>query len=198
MDDSPLPAQEPLPHNSPIESHDLSSHPSPEPDILPEGLHHTPYTSSEFYESDQPPSSTFPSEPCSAFPSEPSSIFPSEPSSAVASGPSSAMVSYSEPPPPSSIKATKQTGLLNFFSTIPPEQHYASWRKRKRDNKERDQEEYARRKRKDEAEQNLKKARRREQNRNAQTKRRENLRGETGTKTKCSIQHNSVSSPKVQ
>src|SRR6202000_538240 len=97
----------------------------------------------------------------------PSSAFPSEANSALASD--------SELPPPSS---TKQTGLLNFFSKIPTEEFHARWQKRKRDNEERDKEEYAERKRRGDAEVLYKKARRREQNRIAQNRRRERVKKE--------------------
>ena len=97
----------------------------------------------------------------------PSSAFPSENSSAQASD--------AELPHSSSIKATKQTGLLNFFSKVPSEELHARWRKRKRDNEDRDKERYEERKRKDEEDKSHKKARRREQLRAAQSKRRNKL-----------------------
>jgi hypothetical protein len=106
----------------------------------------------------------------------PSSAFPSEASSALASD--------SEPPLSSSTKATKQTGLLDFFSKIPSQELHARWQKRKRDNEARDEEEYAKRKLKGDAEVLHKKACRREQNRIAQGRRREKLRKETMAKFK--------------
>ena len=93
----------------------------------------------------------------------PSFAFPSENSSAQASD--------AELPHSSSIKATKQTGLLNFFSKVPSEELHARWRKRKRDNEDRDKERYEEQKRKDEEDKSHKKAQRCEQLRAAQSKR---------------------------
>ena len=66
--------------------------------------------------------------------------------------PSSAVVSDSEFLQPTPLKPTKQTGLLNFFPRIPPEEACERWQKRKRENEERDRVEFAKRKQKDEAE----------------------------------------------
>ena len=141
---------------SPSASDHTSSHnhPSPTSDLFTESLLHNMSSSSDLYNSpiDQPPSSAFPS------------------------GTSSALVSDSELPPLSSTKAVNQTGLLDFFSKIPSEEFHARWRKRKRDNEERDKEDYEERKRKGDAELLHKKAHRREQNRIAQGRRREKLR----------------------
>jgi hypothetical protein len=59
------------------------------------------------------------------------------PSSGVPTEVSSAMASDSDLPPP----PVKQTQLLNFFSTVPADEAYTKWAKRKRDNQERDKEE---------------------------------------------------------
>jgi len=58
---------------------------------------------------------------------------------------SSPVVSDSDLPPPQTqpSKPIQQTGLLNFFPIIPADEAYATWRKRKRDNLERDEEERA-------------------------------------------------------
>ena len=74
------------------------------------------------------------------------------PSSTFISDTSSAPVSESDLPPPSSPNAKKQTGLFNFFPKIPSEEFHTKWWKRKWENEERDQEEYAKWKQKDEAE----------------------------------------------
>jgi len=42
-----------------------------------------------------------------------------------------------------SSKQTQQSGLLNFFSVVPAEDAYSLWKKRKRDNLERDEEQHA-------------------------------------------------------
>ena len=109
---------------------------------------------------DRPPSSTFTS----------SSIFTSETSSAVASESNLSL--------PSSPKAKKQAGLLDFFSKIPSEEFHTKWRKRKRENEERDQEEYAEREQKGEAQKLRKQAHRRESNRISQGRRWEKLKKE--------------------
>jgi hypothetical protein len=98
------------------------------------------------------------------------------PTSAFPSATTSAVASDAEPPTLPSTKATKQTGLHAFFQPVPSEQIFASWRKRKRENEERDQEEYMERKKKEEEEQLRKKDQRRKQNQIAQRKRRSRLR----------------------
>ena len=67
------------------------------------------------------------------------------PSSNVSSEVNSAVASDSDLPQPS-YKASKpvhQTGLLNFFSTIPTDKAQAMWREKKRKNREKDEEEHA-------------------------------------------------------
>ena len=115
---------------------------------------------------DRPPSSTFTSETSSAWASEP------------------------DLPLLSSVKATKQTGLLDFFSKVPSEEPHARWRKRKRENQEKDQEEYAERKKRDEAEKLRKQNHRREKNKISQKRRRERLKKE---KDRAKLQDSSVS-----
>ena len=61
----------------------------------------------------------------------PSSNLPTQVNSAVTSD-------SGLPPPP-----VKQSNLLNFFSVVPTDEAYTTWAKRKRDNQERDKEEYA-------------------------------------------------------
>jgi len=120
----------------------------------------------------QPPPSILPSEASSVLTSDsdfPSSILPSEVSSAVASD--------SDLPPPST-KATKQTNLHGFFSSVPSEEPHARWRKRKRDNKEKDREEYAERKKEDEAERLRKLTNKRIKNQISQKKRRDRMKEE--------------------
>ena len=123
---------------------------------------------------DQPPLSAFPSESTSVLASDsdlpPLSAFPSESNSALASD--------SDLPLPFSAKAKKQTGLFDFFPKIPSEESHARWRKRKRDNEEKDREAYAKQQRKEEAEKSLKKAHRRESNKESQRRRRDRLRKE--------------------
>ena len=75
----------------------------------------------------------------------PPSILPSEASSPLASG--------SDLLPSSSTKATKQINLLGFFSKVPSSDLHANWQKRKRENEDKDSEEYAEWKKKDEAQQ---------------------------------------------
>jgi hypothetical protein len=106
--------------------------------------------------------------------------------------PSSAAVSDSEFLQPTLLKATKQTGLLNFFSKIPPEEAHERWQKRKWENEGRDRVEYAKRKQKDEAGKLRKQAQKREQNRVSQGRRRERLKKEKG---KMGLQDSSVSLP---
>jgi hypothetical protein len=108
----------------------------------------------------------------------PPSILPSEASSVLPSETSSALASDSDLPPSSSTKARKQTGLLHFFSKMPPEELHAKWQKRKRDNEDKDREEHAERKQKDEAAKLRKLAKRRAGNQIAQWKRRERLKEE--------------------
>ena len=165
------------PHDPPTSDYtDSSNCPSPGPGFLSEDTYNDLYSSSGFYSSplDQPSSSAFPSEASSAIPSEADSP----------------LVSDSELQAPSSAKTTKQTGLLDFFSKVPPEQHHASWQKRKRDNEEKDREEFEKRKKREEAQQLHKKAHRREQNRVAQSKVREKRR-EAKTKLKNIVQYDS-------
>ena len=141
-----LSAEEFTSSNLPTSDYTGSSNlPSPISGLFPKGIFGPASSGSDFYDSpiDQPPSSAFPSEA------------------------SSAAASDSEIPL-SSTKATKQTGLLNFFQKVPAEQAYTSWRKRKRENYEKDKEEYERLKRREEVEKDQKKAQRREQNRLAQ------------------------------
>lgn len=147
-------------HDPPIRDYTHSpSYPSPNPSLFAESSLDNSNNSSpspDPYDSpvDQPPSSAFPSEP------------------------SSALASDSEVPFSSSSKATKQTGLLDFFSKMPSGEFHARWRKRKRDNAERDREEYERQKMRDDEEKLHKKARRREQYRAAQNKQRNRLKAE--------------------
>jgi len=112
------------------------------------------------------------------------------PSSAFTSETGSVWTSESELPHLPPVKATKQSGLFDFFPKIPSEELHTKWRKRKRENQERDQEEYAERKKRDEAEKLHKQARRREQNRVSQNRRRERIRKE---KDKAKWQDSSVS-----
>ena len=79
---------------------------------------------------------------CSGFDSvtypPPSSNAPTDISSAVTSD--SELLHL---PQPRSSKLKQQSGLLNFFSVAPAENSYSIWRKRKRDNQERDGKEHA-------------------------------------------------------
>ena len=104
--------------------------------------------------------------------------------------PSSAAVSDSDLLQSTSIKITKQAGLLNFFQKIPAKEAHEKWQKRKQENEESNQAEYAKRKRKDEAEKLRKQVHRREQNRVSQGRRRERLRKE---KDRVELQASSVS-----
>ena len=108
----------------------------------------------------------------------PPSTLPSEASSAIASEVSSAVASDSDLPSLSSTKATKQTHLLNFFSKMPSDQLHAKWQKRKRDNEDKDREEHAKRKQKDEAEKLHKLTTKRTNNKISQKKRRDRLKKE--------------------
>jgi hypothetical protein len=67
----------------------------------------------------------------------PSTNAPTEASSAAASD------SDLPHPPLQPPKPPQQTGLLNFFSTVPADEVHAAWGKRKRDNRERDEEKCA-------------------------------------------------------
>jgi len=98
--------------------------------LITEDLCNTPSSGTDLYDlsMDQPLSSAFPSET------------------------SSALASDSDLPPPSSIVATKQTGLFDFFSKIPSGESHARWQKRKQDNEDRDRNEYEEKKKKGEAE----------------------------------------------
>lgn len=107
----------------------------------------------------------------------PPSILPSEASSALASEVGSALASDSEPLP-SSTKATKQTDLHSFFSKMPSDELHVRWQKRKRDNEDRDREEYSKRKQKDEAAKLHKLTTKRANNQVSQKKRRDRLRKE--------------------
>jgi hypothetical protein len=139
-----------------------SNHPSPTSDFSTNSLLYNSSPSSDLCNSptDHPPSSAFPSEASSALPSDSELLLPS------------------------STKAVKQTGLLDFFSKIPAEELHSRWRKRKRDNEERDKEEYTERKRKEDAEVVRKKACRREQNQTAQSRQREKLKKEAKVELK--------------
>ena len=97
------------------------------------------------------------------------------PSSTMPSETNSAAVSESDLPFPSSIKARKQTGLLDFFSRMPAKEVHEKWRKRKRENEDRDREEHAKLKQKEEAEKLQKLEKRRANNRLSQARRRERL-----------------------
>jgi hypothetical protein len=91
-----LSTEEPTSFNLSTSDYASSSNlPSPLSGFFPEGISGPISSSSDFYDSpmDQPPSSAFPSKA------------------------SSAVASDSEVP--SSTKATKQTGLLNFFPKVP-------------------------------------------------------------------------------
>jgi hypothetical protein len=141
---------------------------------------------------DQPPPSIFPSEASSVITSEASSVLPSEASSALASEVSSALASDSELPPLPSTKARKQTDLLNFFSKMPSDELHAKWQKRKRDNEDKDREEYAKRKQKNEAENLRKLTTKRANNQVSQKKRRDRLQKEKATLSKV-VKDSSVS-----
>jgi len=108
--------------------------------------------------------------PPSILPSEASSAITSEVSSALASEASSAPASDSDLPPLSSTKTTKQTNLHKFFSKMPSNELHVKWQKRKRDNEDKDREEYAKRKQKDEAEKLHKLTTKRENNKVSQKK----------------------------
>ena len=103
----------------------------------------------------------------------PPSILPSEASSP--------LVSDSDLPPLPPIKAIKQTNLLNFFSKTPSTEHHTKWQKRKRDNKDKDREELAKRKQKGEAEKLHNLENKRAKNRVSQKKRRNRLKEEKAT-----------------
>lgn len=146
---------------------------------------------------DQPPPSILPSEASSAWASEPgsawasevssipasevSSVLASEANSALTSEAGSALASDSDLPLPSPTKATKQTDLHGFFSKVPSKEPHEKWRKRKRDDEDKDREKYAERKRRDEAEQLHKLVNKRLRNQVAQKKRRDRLRNEKAT-----------------
>jgi hypothetical protein len=126
---------------------------------------------------DWPPSSTMPSETNSAIASETNSVVEEDwpPSSTMPSETNSAAVSESDLLFPSSIKARKQTGLLDFFSRMPAKEVHEKWGKRKRENEDRDREEHAKLKQKEEAEKIQKLEKRRANNRVSQARRRERL-----------------------
>lgn len=130
-------------------------------------------TNPDFYDLlvNQPPPSILPS-------SEASSIIASEVSSALASEVNSAPASDSDLPPLTANKATKQTNLLGFFSKMPSDEHHAKWQKRKRDDEDRDREEYTKRKQRDEVEKAHNLTIRREKNKASQKKRRNRLKKE--------------------
>ena len=129
---------------------DPPNYPTFDFDLITEDLGNTPSSGTDIYDSpmDQPLSSAFPSET------------------------SSALASDSDLPPPSSIVATKQTGLFDFFSKIPSGESHARWQKRKRDNEDRDKNEYEERKKKGEAEKLQKLTNKRARNRVSQAKHR--------------------------
>lgn len=166
-----LSTEEPTSFNLSTSDYASSSNlPSPLSGFFPEGISGPISSSSDFYDSpmDQPPSSAFPSKA------------------------SSAVASDSEVP--SSTKATKQTGLLNFFPKVPTEQAYASWRKRKRENQEKDREEYEELKRQEKVEENKKKVHRCEQNQRAQQKRRSKFKKQPPAELDGAQHNSSVSS----
>jgi len=136
--------------NTSTSAEDPPTYPTFNLDLITEDLGNTPSSGTDLYDSpmDQPLSSAFPSET------------------------SSALASDSDLPPPSSIVATKQTGLFDFFSKIPPGESHARWQKRKRDNEDRDQNEYEERKKKGEAEKLQKLTNKRTRNRVSQAKHR--------------------------
>ena len=82
--------------------------------------------------------------------------------------PSSAAISDSGLLQSTSIKITKQAGLLNFFQKIPAKEAHEKWQKRKWENEESNQAEYAKRKWKDDTEKLCKQVHRCEQNRVSQ------------------------------
>jgi hypothetical protein len=152
--------EESTPHELPTSEDTHSpSHPSPISSWFAENSLNNSNNSSA---SPNPYDSPVDEPPTSAFPSESSSPWASE----------------SEVLLPSSTKAAKQPGLLDFFSKIPSDEFHARWRKRKREDAEKDREEYEKQKKKEDAEQLHKKARRREQYRVSQSKRRSRLRAE--------------------
>ena len=106
------------------------------------------------------------------------SALASEFSSPLASGANSALTSDSDLPPPSSTKATKQSNLFGFFSKVSSEEPHARWRKRKQDNEDRDREEYAERKQKNDADKLQKLEKKRGNNNAAQRKRRKRIKEE--------------------
>jgi len=155
----------------------LLDHPGSNPSLLTEDLIMDFSIDPDLCDSpiDRPPSSTFTS---FSFISETSSALVSESNLSLPSSSNSALVSESSLPLPSSPKTKKQTGLSDFFSKIPSEEFHTKWKKRKRENAEKDQEEYEERKQKDEAHKLRKKADRRKKNRISQGKHRERLRKE--------------------
>ena len=108
----------------------------------------------------------------------PPSTLPSEVSSALASEVTSPLVSDFDLPPLSSSKPTKQIDLHNFFSKTPSDEPHVKWQKRKQDNEDRDREEYAKRKQKDEAGKLKKLMVKRANNLISQKKRRDRLKKE--------------------
>jgi len=152
---------------------DLSDYPVSNPSLLTEDLIIDFSIDPDLCDSpiDRPPSSTFAS------------------SSAFASETSSALASELDLPLPSSPKEKKQVGLLDFFSKIPSEELHTRWW-RKQENEERDQEEYAEQKQKDEAEKSCKQAHKQEKNRISQSKWWERLKKEKG---RAELQDSSVS-----
>jgi hypothetical protein len=104
----------------------------------------------------------------------PSTNAPTEASSAAASDSDLPHSPLHPPKPP------RQTGLLNFFSTVPADEVHAVWGKRKRDNRERDEEKCAKIVRQEEEWRAEKRQKRRDENRAAQQKHR--------TKVKSQVQ----------
>ncbi|KAF9643805.1 hypothetical protein BDM02DRAFT_3219951 [Thelephora ganbajun] len=147
----------------------------PLPDILPippvyqRGVDPLPHISLHYFQMEGPTiHNTSPSDHAKDFPNSPIST-PSLLTKNLFNKTSSALASDSDLPP--STKATKQAGLLDFFSKVPSEEFHAKWRKRKRDNEERDREEYKKRMQRGVDERLHKKAHKREQNWLAQERR---------------------------
>ena len=103
------------------------------------------------------------------------------PSSGVSSEVSSAVTSDSDLPPipPSnSSKPAKKVGLFNFFTPISASEAHAVWKKRKRENQEKDEEERAEIERREEEWKQEKLSDIRARNRLSQQKRRKRIHGE--------------------
>lgn len=106
-------------------------------------------------------------------PGSSNSLLDLPPPSASSSGASSALASDSELPSHSSYQSKKQAGIQDFFSVIPPEEFYGKWWKWKLEDQEKNEREFAKRKKGEEKEKAQKKACRQEQNQHAQRKVRE-------------------------